>query len=274
MPEEHKRHKPAGKKGTDRRSASGYATPLISVITITYNAEKQIADTVRSVAEQSFRNYEHIIIDGASTDGTIAKVRMQGPKSLRVLSEPDDGLYDAMNKGIDMAQGKYLIFLNAGDTFHGSDTLTLYAEAAKSSPDIIYGDTIIVDADRNFLRPRHLQAPAVLTARSFLNGMLVCHQAFMVRRKIAPYYDLRYRFSADYDWCLRSIMASRPGCRYNLGRVTIDYLDDGLTEKNKIASLKERFSIMKHHFGLASAIIAHIGFIPRAVARKIRKAWH
>lgn len=271
MPEEHKRHKPSGKRESERRSAFKPGAPLISVITITYNAEKQIPDTVRSVASQSFRDFEHIIVDGASTDGTIAKARLNGSKSLRVVSEPDDGLYDAMNKGIDMARGKYLIFLNAGDAFHDKDTLARYAEAAKSSPDIIYGDTIIVDADRKFLRPRHLQAPAVLTARSFLNGMLICHQAFMVRRKIAPRYDLQYRFSADYDWCLRCIMASRPGFRHNLGRVTIDYLDDGLTEKNKIASLKERFRIMKHHFGLASAMIAHIGFIPRAVARKFKK---
>lgn len=258
-----------GRKGKDTRSKS----PLISIVTVSYNAEREIGATASSVASQSFRDFEYLIVDGASTDSTIAIARLNGPKRLRILSEHDDGLYDAMNKGLAMARGEYVIFLNAGDAFHSEKTLESYARAIRESkPDIIYGDTIIVDSERKFLRPRHLSAPERLTAHSFSRGMLICHQAFMVRRSLASKYDLTYRFSADYDWCLKCIHASRPGKRINLKTVTIDYLDNGLTEKNKRASLAERFLIMKSHFGLMRTLFAHMSFIPRALSRKIRHA--
>lgn len=260
------------RKGNHRKGSTPRKLPLISIITITYNAEDCIAPTVRSVAEQTHTDYEHIIIDGASKDSTIAKARAYGSRHLKILSEPDNGLYDAMNKGLAMARGKYVVFLNAGDTFHSPSTLQHYAEAASANPDIIYGDTVIVDANRKFLRNRHLSVPDILTTHSFRRGMLICHQAFMVRRALAPSYNTEYRFSADYDWCLRCIMKSRPGARRNLHETTIDYLDNGLTEKNKLASLFERFRIMKLHYGLSAAILAHLSFIPRGIIRKIRHA--
>lgn len=242
--------------------------PLISVITITYNAADTLPVTMESVAEQSFKDFEHIVIDGASTDDTITIARKMGTSGIRIVSERDNGLYDAMNKGIKFARGRYLLFLNSGDKFHSSDTLQAYAEAIeKKSPDIIYGDTDIVDITGKRLGPRHLSAPSILTVDSFSQGMLICHQAFMVRRDIAPLYDTDYRFSADYDWCIRCIKSSRAGDRVNLKRVTIDYLADGMTDHNKKASLIERFKIMSAHYGPMKAIVAHMSFIPRAIKR-------
>ncbi len=242
--------------------------PLISVITITYNAAETLPLTMESVAEQSFTDFEHIVVDGASTDDTIMIARKMGTPSLRIISEPDKGLYDAMNKGIKLAHGRYLLFLNSGDKFHASDTLQAYADAIeRKGPDIIYGDTDIVDIEGKRIGPRHLSAPAILTVGSFSQGMLICHQAFMVRKDIAPLYDTDYRFSADYDWCIRCIKASRAGDRVNLRRVTIDYLADGMTDKNKKASLMERFKIMATHYGTMKAIGQHLSFIPRAIKR-------
>lgn len=242
--------------------------PLISIITITYNAAETLPLTMLSVAEQSCSDFEHLIIDGASSDNTILIARQMGTPTLRIISEPDKGLYDAMNKGLRQARGKYVLFLNAGDRFHSSESLDLYAAAAKSkTPDIIYGDTDIVDARGRRIGPRHLSAPAILTLDSFSRGMLICHQAFMVRKAIAPRYDTDFRFSADYDWTIRCIKASRPGDRVNLRAITIDYLSDGLTDHNKRASLIERFRIMAHHYGMLNAIIAHLSFIPRALKR-------
>ena len=242
--------------------------PLISVVTITYNASDTLPVTMESVAEQTFKDFEHVVIDGASTDDTITIARKMASPLLRIVSEPDHGLYDAMNKGIKFARGRYLLFLNAGDKFHSSDTLKAYAEAIeKKSPDIIYGDTDIVDIDGKRLGPRHLSAPAILTVDSFSRGMLICHQAFMVRKDIAPLYDTDYRFSADYDWCIRCIKASRAGDRVNLKRVTIDYLADGMTDHNKKASLIERFKIMAAHYGAMKAIASHMSFIQRAIRR-------
>lgn len=242
--------------------------PLISIITITFNAAGSLPLTMKSVKDQTFDDFEHLIIDGASTDDTILIARQSGRPGLRIVSEPDKGLYDAMNKGLRLARGKYVLFLNAGDSFHSADTLSAYASAiAVSNPDIIYGDTDIVDAAGNRLGPRHLSAPEMLTADSFSHGMLICHQAFMVRKAIAPCYDTHFRFSADYDWTIRCIKASRAGSRINLHRVAIDYLSDGLTDKNKKASLLERFRIMAAHYGMPTAIGRHLSFIPRMLKR-------
>ncbi len=245
-------------------------TPLFSIITITYNAGDVLKPTMLSVSDQSFRDFEHIIVDGASTDDTVSIARRMGGDSLRIISEKDNGLYDAMNKGLAMARGKYVVFLNAGDTFAAPITLRLYSEAASKDPDIIYGDTLIVDADRKVKGPRHLAAPQELTFESFADGMLICHQAFVVRRNLAPKYDLSYRFSADYDWTIRCISHTIPQKCINLNTVVIHYLDDGMTEKNKRASLLERFDIMKKHYGVATAVRKHLSFIPRAVSRKLK----
>ncbi len=246
--------------------------PLISIITITFNAEKTLPATLRSVDEQDWCDFEHVIVDGASRDRTTDIVRETGNKKIRMISEPDRGLYDAMNKGLRMARGKYVLFLNAGDRFASPSVLGLFAAEAQKGADIIYGDTQLTDSDGNIIGPRHLSAPALLTRDSFLRGMLVCHQAFMVRRELAPPYDLRYRFSADYDWCIRCIENSDPVRCSNLNRVVTDYLTDGLTDHNKISSLLERFSIMRRHYGFLRALGANLSFIPRMLKRHLRRA--
>lgn len=241
--------------------------PLISIITITFNAETCLRPTMESVASQSCEDYEHIIIDGASTDGTVSIAREY--PGTRILSEKDKGLYDAMNKGLRMARGEYLLFLNAGDAFHKGDTLEQYARAARGGADIIYGDTVIVDSERRIIGQRHLSAPAELTKESFSQGMLICHQAFMVRRALAPDYDLQYRFSADYDWTVKCIEASEPQRNVNLNMITIDYLSDGMTDRNKLKSLRERYRIMAKHYGQLTTFTHHIGFIVRALRRRL-----
>lgn len=246
--------------------------PFFSIVTITFNASAELPATLRSVAGQTFSDYEHIIVDGASRDNTIALVRDSGIRGLRILSEPDKGLYDAMNKGIVAATGRYLIFLNAGDAFHAATTLQQMADVAEENgyPDIVYGQTNIVDSNRNFIAPRHLTAPEKLTFDSFKRGMLVCHQAFVVRRELAEPYDLRYRFSADYEWCLRCLQKMRKSAY--TGTVVIDYLSDGLTDKNKKASLKERYHIMCDYYGTTSTLLRHVGFCFRQLNRKLKNA--
>lgn len=265
-------------------SSVSEAGPLISIITITYNAAPVIRPTLESLNAQTFRDFEHLVIDGASKDDSVSIVSEMCPDSI-IRSEPDRGLYDAMNKGLRAAKGKYLLFLNAGDALHSPDTLQRYAEAtglngskipnrmdnAKSilsCADIIYGDTIVVDSDRNFVKPRHLSVPERLTFRSFANGMLVCHQAFMVRRDLAPEYDLQYRFSADYEWTLRCLKSANPYHNVNLHTVTIDYLSDGMTDKNHSASLKERFRIMCRYYGTIPTFLRHIRFLLRHLRHK------
>lgn len=247
------------------------AQPLFSIITITFNAATTLPATLCSVKEQTFTNYEYIVVDGVSRDNTVALVEAS-QLPVHMVSEPDKGLYDAMNKGLKMATGEYLIFLNAGDSFHAPDTLQRVAEAiGDNRPGVVYGETAIVDADRNFLMMRRLQAPEKLTWRSFSNGMLVCHQAFIARRDIAPMYDLQYRYSADVDWCIRCMKQTDELLNTHL--TLIDYLNEGETTRHHRASLKERFAVMCHHYGTLPTILRHIGFALRyAIARMQGKA--
>ena len=154
--------------------------PKFSIITVTYNAGKVLEDTIQSVVFQTYRNVEYIIVDGGSTDNTLDVVHKYQERICKVISEPDKGLYDAMNKGIRMATGDYLCFLNAGDELHENETLQkiAYTLKGKELPDVIYGETAIVDEEGHFLHMRRLSTPEHLHWKSFKEGMLVCHQAF------------------------------------------------------------------------------------------------
>lgn len=239
--------------------------PLLSIITVTYNAAATLPTTLRSVAAQTFREFEHLIIDGASTDDTVALARAT---DARIVSEPDEGLYDAMNKGLELATGEYVMFLNAGDAFHSPDTLKHIAEAIErsGSPGLVYGQTAIVDSQGRYLRMRHLTAPKQLHYRDFARGMLVCHQSMVVLRKIAPRFRLAYRFSSDYEWAILVLQHSRHNIY--LDEIITDYLNEGQTTRNHKESLRERFRIMCNYYGTVPTVIRHLGFALRHLRRK------
>ena len=239
--------------------------PKFSIITVTYNAGKVLEDTIQSVVFQTYRNVEYIIVDGGSKDNTLEIAGKYHDRISKVISEPDKGLYDAMNKGIRLATGDYLCFLNAGDELHENETLQRIVQTLKGKelPDIIYGETAIVDEEGHFLHMRRLSAPEKLNWKSFKQGMLVCHQAFFARRELAidNLYDLRYRFSADFDWCIRLMKKAKS--LHNTRLTIIDYLNEGMTTRNHKASLKERFRIMAKHYGWLSTILHHGWFVIR-----------
>lgn len=250
------------------------------ILTCTYNAAGELPRTIDSVRQQTYPHVLHYIIDGLSSDGTAAladayardNAATDSPHRVKVKSEKDNGLYDAMNKAIRMAAGDYIVFLNAGDTFPNEHTLsniakTLERYADDTLPAVVYGNTDIVDNNGRFLRHRRLQPPERLTWRSFLKGMLVCHQAFYARTDIAKNtpYDLQYRFSADVDWCIRIMKAAeQKGLPLHNTHLTLcHYLDGGMTVKNHRASLLERFHIMRRHYGLLHTILVHLWFLIR-----------
>lgn len=237
--------------------------PLFSIITVTYNAETTLPPTLRSVGEQTCRLFEHLVIDGASTDSTVRIAEEAGIKETVVYSEPDKGLYDAMNKGLALAKGEYVIFLNAGDSFHSPTTLQSIADTIMDNdfPGIVYGQTDIVDSQRHRIGERHLRAPETLTLKSFANGMLVCHQAFIALRRITGPFNLKYRFSADYDWCVKCLQHSRHNIY--IPHVIINYLNEGMTTANHRKSLIERFHIMRHYYGTIPTLLRHIKFLFR-----------
>lgn len=240
--------------------------PKFSIITVTFNASSVIGPTLDSVRMQTYANYEYILIDGGSADDTLEKAKASGIEFAHIVSERDEGIYDAMNKGIALAKGDYLCFLNAGDSFYASDTLQRLADAVAGEselPHVLYGETAEVNDAREFVRMRRLKAPENLTWRSFKDGMMVCHQAFYARRDIAPFYDLKYRLSSDVDWCIKVMKVSSKLVKVN--GVVVNYLQNGLSLKHHRASLIERFRIMSCHYGLLTTIGQHLWFVLRAI---------
>ena len=253
-----------------------------TIVTCTFNAEHELQRTLDSVFHQSYADVEHLILDGLSRDRSVEMAQTYKQRSdeartgheVVVCSERDSGLYDAMNKGIARAAGDYIVFLNAGDTFPSEATLEHIAHSigdGEALPGVIYGDTDIVNDEGRFLRHRRLQPPAKLTWRSFRNGMLVCHQAFYALTTLAKDnpYNLNYRFSADVDWCIRVMKEAerRHLMLKNVDEVVVNYLDGGMTEKNHRASLRERFSIMRYHYGLPLTLIMHVWFAVRQLKK-------
>lgn len=249
-----------------------------TIITVTYNAQEVLPRTLESVKRQTFRSVEHIIQDGASQDNTLllanAYAKEEGSAKVKVFSQKDKGLYDAMNLAIQKATGDYVVFLNAGDFFPSKDTLSIINNVIEQSQKplgVVYGDTDVTDDDGNFIAHRHYSAPERLTWRSFKNGMLVCHQAFYAKTslvRLTP-YDLRYRHSADVDWCIRIMrLAEEQGLELqNVNKVIAYYQKEGQTTRYHRSSLMERFVIMRHHYGLYTAIYKHFCFVLRKIVK-------
>lgn len=244
--------------------------PLFSIITVTYNAGENLKHTIKSVNSQSFTDYEHLIIDGCSTDSTLLIADKFKIDKTIIFSEKDNGIYDAMNKGISLSKGKYLIFLNAGDTFHSESILKMYADAIYKNdyPGVVYGQTMIVNSSREIIGDRHIKAPENLTYQSFANGMMVCHQAFVALKSITGFYNLKHRYSSDYEWCIRCLQHSKNNVY--IPYPTIDYLKEGVTTNNRVKSLIERFKIMCYYYGTLPSIFKHILFVPRFIKNKIK----
>lgn len=253
-----------------------------SVVTITYNAAGVLQRTLDSVLRQTYEGVEHLIIDGASTDATLqmaeaykaASDDSENEHKVIIQSEPDHGIYDAMNKGLTQASGDYVVYMNAGDFFPADDTLEQIAHRcglnqtpSDELPGVLYGLTNIVDGEGRFLHPRRLVPPARLTWRSFRHGMLVCHQAFYARTDIAKnlQYDTRYKYSADVDWCIRVMREAERAALplRNIGIVVANYTEEGQTTQHHQESLRERFSVMARHYGYVSTVLMHCWFVVR-----------
>jgi glycosyltransferase involved in cell wall biosynthesis len=253
----------------------------LTYVTITYQAVKVLQRTLDSVLHQDYPEITHLIIDGASTDGTLEMVNdyiersnaaNNGHKVL-LMSEPDNGIYDAMNKGLRSIDGDYVCFLNAGDFLPAPDIASRIISAVENSPlpSVLYGDTDIVDSEGNFLHHRRLSPPEHLTWKSFRQGMLVCHQAFYARTDfaIATPFDQQYRYSADVDWCIRVMKAAAKENvpLLNLHMVVVNYTQEGQTTLHHRESLLERYRVMERHYGRIQTFFLHCWFVIRSVVR-------
>jgi len=204
------------------------AKPVISIITVNFNDRDGLLLTAQSLVGQSFKEYEWVVVDGGSSDDSVTVAQDHARLQDIVVSEPDDGIYDAMNKGIKLASGQYIVFMNAGDAFYDAQTLSLVANSyggADKPPAMIFGDGVEVDAEggelyRKAKTPKHLWY-----------GMFAIHQSVYFLRELIEKnnidHDLSFKIAADYYFCCllhkldRSfIKIERPLCKFDVGGVS------------------------------------------------------
>jgi glycosyltransferase involved in cell wall biosynthesis len=228
----------------------------ITVVTVSFNSARTIADTLASVARQDWPDFEHVVVDGASTDGTMKVVEAHAHDKLKALSEADEGLYDAMNKGLRMATGDYVIFLNSDDYFSRADALSIVCERIRDTgADCIFADTEFVKADGRKRGNR------VYSARLFKEwwiriGAMPPHPSMFVRRDLLLRlggFNSRYRIAADFDFIARAIYTAH--CtwavlpviitKFRVGGVSTRGLSAKLTISREMAS---SLSTLGFHF--------------------------
>lgn len=237
-------------------SGSVVDKPKLSVITVVYNSEKHIERTIQSVINQSYTNIEYIIIDGKSNDQTVNIIKRYEDRIAILVSEKDKGIYDAMNKGLNMAKGDYVVFLNSGDEIYANDTIDQVFSSDDNWADIYFGETEIFNENWESQGNRRLRTSGVLTWKSLQDGMLVCHQSFIVKKSIAPNYDLKYKLAADFDWMIKCLKKSNKTENTNI--YISKFMSGGKSRQNTVNSLKERFDIMVNNYGLLPVLYNHI----------------
>lgn len=247
--------------------------PLVSIITVVFNGAYHLAGTAQSVLQQTYPHIEYIIVDGASTDHTLTTIkavelanqRLLNAKILRWVSEPDKGLYDAMNKGLRMATGDFVWFMNAGDQIREPNTVEKMMLQHTPVTDVLYGEVMLVSFARRELGLRSQtttqKLPERLTWESLRLGMTVCHQAFVARRPICPDF-MQNNLAADIDWVIEVLKKSRQTVNTHL--VLADFLTGGISKQKHKQSLLDRYEVLKMHFGFWPNLLAHLQIILRA----------
>ena len=219
----------------------------ISIITVCYNSEKTIGDTLRSVFEQKYENIEHIIIDGGSTDRTLAVVATAGAHVAKIVSEPDNGIYDAMNKGIALATGDVVGFINADDFYPDPTVLAVVASAFESSgADCCYGDLCYVKQEDVSKTVRYWRS-APFTLGLFGRGWCPPHPTFCVRREVYKRlggFDLSFKIAADFELMARYLEAAQITSLY-IPQVLVKMRLGGTTNRSLINIFKQNVEIRR-----------------------------
>jgi len=218
--------------------------PLVSVVTVVKNGAEHLTKCIESVLTQSWSNIEYIIIDGGSTDGTMDIIRSYDDRIDYWLSEPDHGIFDAMNKGIALASGQLIGILNADDSYEpGAVSAAAQALMQFAAPAVFYGDHYLVQVE---LGERYEMRASLQLWR----GMTICHQAMFVHREVYRQlgsYRLEFRLAADYDFLVRACLARVP-FRY-LERFVVDFRDDGASSRALLTSNREVSTILRRYYG-------------------------
>ncbi|WP_062566040.1 glycosyltransferase family 2 protein [Pseudoalteromonas shioyasakiensis] len=209
----------------------------LSIVTISYNCINDLKSTMDSVKSQSYSDYEYIVIDGGSSDGT-NELLIKSSIVDKYISEPDGGIYDAMNKGVELAEGEYILFLNAGDTFCSKCILNEAVRFLSGDEDIIYGNALR-DTPEGFVKFKNSK----LSDITF--GMVFCHQAVFTKAELFKNkaYSLDYKIAGDYEFYLRGYLLGATFKYVDLDIAVID--NEGVSNTRKFRSTIERYRIVK-----------------------------
>ncbi len=252
--------------------------PKITVITVSFNSVKKIESTIQSVLNQTYPAIEYIIVDGGSTDGTVDIIKKYERQLSYWISEPDMGVYDAMNKGITIASGEYINFMNTGDSFYTEDTIQTIIAQTDNTDDIIYGDTNVIVNFGNFIRKA--QPNPTIT-----HYMRFCHQAVFTKSQYLKSlkFDLQFKICADRNFFYQ--LAKKGNIKYKYIPITVcNYeADAGISSsKHATKSYKEirqiegRNSIHEKIWTRFTLIILNIrllirNILPGSVVKVIRR---
>lgn len=225
--------------------------PEISIITIVYNRQHDIQFTIESVINQSFKDFEYIIIDGKSTDNTNTIIANYKEFIDVYISDNDEGIYDAMNKGFNISSGKYILFLNGGDELIDNNILNnIFIKNGTRDEDIIFGDSLIINQKREPIDLRskfyNRKLPEDISPNIFRFGTTISHQSFIVKRKLAQLYNLNYKYSSDIDWMLNCMANAKTSFKINNPISKFVYGDS--SQKHFFRSQFERWLIFNHHY--------------------------
>lgn len=239
----------------------------ISIVTVAYNSAATLVDTLRSVATQTHADIEHILIDGASTDATLSLARQHGVHLSHVVSEPDAGIYEAMNKGLALATGDFVGFLNADDVYTDRHVVSrLNRAASPSNVDAVYGDLVYVDRHAPDRVVRYWRS-GCFSRRSLSFGWMPPHPTLYLRRsRVAEIggFDTRLGISADYDFMLRYLSVPGLSVAY-VPEVLVNMRLGGASNRSfsaLVQKAREDMTVLKRH---------QVGGWPTLLAKMVRK---
>ena len=248
--------------------------PIFSVITINYNNLRGLKRTFESVQNQTVReDIQWIVVDGNSNDGSAEFLRSHAAEIEMLVIEPDKGLYDAMNKGLQLAEAPYVWFMNSGDVIYRNDVTEKLAVITRSNPDVLFGDTMFMDESGKEIglisRLKPQRFPEKLDDRSFRFGMNLCHQSFIAKKSICPPYDLQFRQAADVDWIIRILKKNPSNVKFD--GVIAGFETGGSSYQHEKKAWKERFAVLSKHYGFLPNCINHCWIILRRLMFNLKK---
>lgn len=210
-----------------------------------YNADACIESTIKSVINQNYINFEYIIIDGGSTDKTLNIIDKYNDKINMIISESDKGIYDAMNKGLNLANGQFVNFLNAGDTFCNNGILQLVKNKIFLETKVISGDFNLINSNKGLYRCIKTK---ILTIENLKRDFKACHQSIFIRKDICVEYNLSYNIRADYLWVIESVLKTSKFQIEIINAPLVNYIQEGSSFLSFWQSLKELVLIQKMKF--------------------------